>query len=459
MVASRAMCVALGAGLESLHPLPKFAEFKAVAHPSRASARATRERRRHVHLANQALEASNWLHGCTKEADASSATPAQRSAMRHIWDATADALGGSGLSEFGAARELLQMGRAYGSAQTTKTAAYQEGNVSLPASGRKPVPISTRAGETAQRFLGDPDTWLLHDDRAMSEAHDHAAGIKPYSDPALRDKAKYAAFVRELWQCGIINWSRKVKGRCTPFFVRKKNGSLRLVLDCRQVNAFFRIPPGCEMGSLAAMGELEVDVGTEQQLWISQADVQDCFWQCAIPMELARWFGLDAVPGSLLISLGVTHVDGQLVHPDEFIHPVIGCLPMGWSWAMWFVQQLHETLVLEHFPESAVVRDGRPAPDLRDGDSCASPYCDNLGVIGTNPRDVLFLRECVQRSFEALGFRMHEETHAESDAQILGGRFHGEHNIIKPTSLRREKTGLAFSWVARRPRLGVGLLK
>ena len=82
---------------------------------------------------------------------------------------------------------------------------------------------------------------------------------------------------------------------------------------------------------------------------------------------------------------------------------------------MWFVQQLHESVVLQHFPEESILRDGRPAPDVRSGDSCASPYCDNLGVIGVDAEDVLHLRESVQQTFEMNGFRMHEETEAEQE--------------------------------------------
>ncbi len=120
---------------------------------------------------------------------------------------------------------------------------------------------------------------------------------------------------------------------------------------------------------------------------------------------------------------------------------------------MWFVQQLHESVVLQHFPEESILRDGRPAPDVRSGDSCASPYCDNLGVIGVDAEDVLHLRESVQQTFEMNGFRMHEETEAEQDAKILGGRFHGEANIIRPTKQRVDKTRKAFLWLARRPRI------
>ena len=120
---------------------------------------------------------------------------------------------------------------------------------------------------------------------------------------------------------------------------------------------------------------------------------------------------------------------------------------------MWFVQQLHEQMVLLEFSESQILRDRRPAPEVRDGESCASPYCDNLGVIGSLPSEVLELREAVRQGLEQQGFAMHEETAAEPDATILGGRFHGECNIISASAKRYTRVQKACLWVSRRPRL------
>ncbi len=48
---------------------------------------------------------------------------------------------------------------------------------------------------------------------------------------------------------------------------------------------------------------------------------------------------------------------------------------------------------------------------------------------------------------------MHDETAPESDATILGGRFHGRCNVLKPTQARVERSRKAFLWLARRPRI------
>eukprot|EP00974_Lingulodinium_polyedra_P114560 11091398-Lingulodinium_polyedra.AAC.1 len=47
----------------------------------------------------------------------------------------------------------------------------------------------------------------------------------------------------------------------TPFFVKKKNGRIRLVLGARGVNEFFGTPPKPDLGSAAAVAQLELPEG------------------------------------------------------------------------------------------------------------------------------------------------------------------------------------------------------
>jgi hypothetical protein len=51
-----------------------------------------------------------------------------------------------------------------------------------------------------------------------------------------RDEIKYQDFVLSLYKRGVIQFTHRPKDRITPFFVTKKSGALRLVLDCRAVN-------------------------------------------------------------------------------------------------------------------------------------------------------------------------------------------------------------------------------
>ena len=72
-------------------------------------------------------------------------------------------------------------------------------------------------------------------------------------------------------------------------------------------------------------------------------------------------------------------MEGQSVENSEHICPMIHCLPMGFSWAMWFVQQVSVSHTKEVIPESHLVRDGRPAPDIRGGELQLAPIVTILG--------------------------------------------------------------------------------
>ena len=162
----------LEGGTCSLFPLPHFAEFIKRPGAGLSSQRASARRCRAVCSANETIDSLNWMHGCGR-ATSSKASPAQKSALKHVWSSVASAPAIDTNTEYGAARELLGFGRAYGSALSSATAPYQKGEVSLPPSDRIPVDISGCLGDVARRFLICHDTWLLHDDAHLAEAHSH----------------------------------------------------------------------------------------------------------------------------------------------------------------------------------------------------------------------------------------------------------------------------------------------
>eukprot|EP00959_Pyramimonas_sp_CCMP1952_P123059 2572426-Pyramimonas_sp.AAC.1 len=61
------------------------------------------------------------------------------------------------------------------------------------------------------------------------------------------------------------------------FFVRKKSGKLRLIVDARSVNQNLRRPTSIQLASTAAMVGLEAEPG--DMLEFSIQDIADCFYQ------------------------------------------------------------------------------------------------------------------------------------------------------------------------------------
>ena len=66
---------------------------------------------------------------------------------------------------------------------------------------------------------------------------EHEPPPKLYMDTVLKnDKAAYRLFVKDLWDRGMVKFKKSPRYLITPFFVAKKDGTLRLVWDCRVVN-------------------------------------------------------------------------------------------------------------------------------------------------------------------------------------------------------------------------------
>eukprot|EP00973_Karenia_brevis_P038550 5319460-Karenia_brevis.AAC.1 len=107
----------------------------------------------------------------------------------------------------------------------------------------------------------------------------HEGGLpNSYMDPVLANNEKeYAKFISRLAKCGVVGFSESIRCQCGIFFVRKKNGSLRLILDARLANTYFRRAPSGRNASAACFGELRGK--KDEQLFVSQYDVKDFFYR------------------------------------------------------------------------------------------------------------------------------------------------------------------------------------
>ena len=208
--------------------------------------------------------------------------------MTNIWHRSVDFSAETFCAE-GAARELLGSCSAYEAAGPPAVLApYEEALVSLPSGAREPVSLLGALRGTPHTFLDGYNEWLLNCDLATSIDIDNTHKITSYCDPLLKKQKKHMiSFVNQLNKAGILSWTRVRKGRVAPFLVWKKNGKQRLVLDCRQVNELFRDPPAMRMGGLSSLAAVAIPEGEE--LYISQVDIKDCFWQCLLPMSSLKF--------------------------------------------------------------------------------------------------------------------------------------------------------------------------
>ena len=88
--------------------------------------------------------------------------------------------------------------------------------------------------------------------------------VTPYWDRTLRGcRRKYVRFARALIRRGLcsLHDPRAVRGRVGVFFVHKKTpGSLRLIIDARQVNLIFHSPPSVSLVTAEGFSMVEVEL-------------------------------------------------------------------------------------------------------------------------------------------------------------------------------------------------------
>ena len=105
----------------------------------------------------------------------------------------------------------------------------------------------------------------------------------------------------------LITYLRRARCFIGVFFVQKKDGSIRMVLDCRPANELHRVPPRTLLSAPGALGNLNLSeswreyvqsqLGEDEVVadWRSfdphgaGVDLQDGFYQYLVP-ELSSWF-------------------------------------------------------------------------------------------------------------------------------------------------------------------------
>ena len=323
--------------------------------------------------------------------------------------------------------------------------------LSLPSGRVAGVNLSSALEQPLKDMVDSFEDWMLQDASTWSSICEHAHKIKPYNDPSLSDRSKYLSFLAHLNECGILSHTTSCRGRVGAFCVTKKpkevNGKFverqRLILDCRQVNLAFREPPKCELGSLAALCEVELKDG--ERLFCGGSDIQDCFYAAKISAELSNFFCLchDLSPD-----------EARFVWGDDFpfpsnrssVSPCINVLPMGFSWSFFLIQKLHEQSALRSLGvgRDRLILDGYPAPVLSRDDAVAMPYCDNVHSLSLSRTAADDSLQRMEDDLEGMGFSLHAQVSSTDFFQTLGGIVDGGTGQIRATPTRAWNILLGF---------------
>ena len=241
----------------------------------------------------------------------------------------------------------------------------------------------------------------------------------PHWDDALVGDV-YISFVNRLLQSGMLTLSLGCRSQADIFFVRKKSGRLRMIVDGRQGNQRMRPPPKTSMPSAAAFSKLRLGQGEKPR--VSTYDIQDCFYQFKIPKAFGELFGFKQIQAN---KLGVQEVDGRAVAPLDWVTPVCAVLPMGCSWALHFCQQAHVNIALRTgLGRHRLLFDKTPAPLWSDAEPAVSVYVDNGGILSTQRGKANTLRRQLERKLGEVALRTHEAEAETDDLEMVGMRLH-----------------------------------
>ena len=327
-------------------------------------------------------------------------------------------------------------------------ASYEPGNVSLPDDTRGSPLLRDVCSSKTSDFLDD--IALMLNSEGEGEAAGDARQPQLYMDPVLannvgRKGGHYHAFIRDLARRGLVRFTRRKLGGVTVFFVRKKTGQLRMIIDARVVNKDFKRSPPVHMCSPEILADLEC--AADDVVYSATIDIKDCFHRLRLDDSLSDYFCL---PGGTAASFGLTQKDGFM--PDDIVYPACSCLPMGFSWSVFFAQDVATEMVRRSgaFTSADEIRDGYADTLLnRDRFFC---YVDNIGVLGKDAAAVDVALNAIKDVLLQNGLLTHDHVTATTCQDILGIELDGKMHRTRVTTKRYCRIRAVLRWLLGRKR-------
>lgn len=237
------------------------------------------------------------------------------------------------------------------------------------------------------------------------------------------------------------------------FFVVKKSGDLRLVIDCRAVNQLFRLPPRTRLVGGAQVGEVWLPKG--EKLYLAGGDVQDAFYALGLG-SLSDYFGLLPVRAD---SLGLTELDGMPLAPHDLVYPTLRALPMGFSWSLHLCQAAVEEVMRKADPDATHINDRELVDVLSPGERLWTAYVDNLSALGTDPAVVQRHHDCILKEFREAGLPLHETFDPRDEATFLGYDLGPGGTRIAPETKRVWRFIRAVQYLLPQPKMSGALME
>ncbi|CAK0871377.1 unnamed protein product, partial [Prorocentrum cordatum] len=351
-----------------------------------------------------------------------------------------------GLTGSGALEELRVLSDYAGESATVAPFSFDNINsLSLPDEGFTPVALDTLGGGAGRKIVERLHDMMLSQSEGRARIESDGPR-KLYIDPALRNPKLYIQLLRILERRNLIDYYSDKACSVGVFFVYKKSGKLRLILDGRHASLHFRAPDKVALASGASFAGLHVDSG--KPIAVAEVDLADAFYTMLLPPEFRRYFALPSCRAGLL-GLDRTS-DGRPLSGTDVVYPCFRCPPMGCSFSLWICQTMLEATALQ-VPQLTVANrfvDRRPVPGVT-SDVIHTEYVDNALSLSTDPSVASAAAAAVDSKLRAAGLPAHG-VECSFGAAALGWQFDEKFPIIGLNPALRWKLRLACLELCRK---------
>ena len=364
-----------------------------VAPPAKRGSRAQTQAARRSWRADRVLEgvvkglqklggAGNWGNGCAQ-------TKADHAELERLREASltfvkrhGDVFGSGSREEGASFARLMKDKRHYGGGlQRGEVCSAKVECVALPSCD------TLYQVQAAVPEMADWRGAMLKQDATDPEFVSHIRRhVGSYADPSLRgNTTELVELAVRMWQRGLLVPTVAE----APFgvelftvFKRAENGAevQRLIFDCRRVNRCFEDPPNFAMGSLKALGMLDLsDAGLGGDgVCAFSGDLPDFFYTLHLGDDFAKWMWLANLDFEAF-KARACELGGKLGDFEGFSHLGFVALPMGFSWAPYIAQKCLEHLLDEAGRGAeARVAHARPTPAVERAGGLSMPYLDDF---------------------------------------------------------------------------------
>ena len=195
-----------------------------------------------------------------------------------------------GLSEQEALTELLRCQDVY-ALQPQHLADYDLDKVRVSKGAVLPKDAVDLVSPSLAEVLRHPCSSMIWSSAELLHLDESKGAITPYWDPTLRrDPRQRAELFHKLADSKTLSFRARARAFAGLFFVKKKDGMIRLIVDARQANRYHTRPPHTSQGSSSALCSIDLSdecllqtsgIGhiSEIHLCGAGSDVRDGFYQ------------------------------------------------------------------------------------------------------------------------------------------------------------------------------------